>query len=106
MTLTKISPLSNRPGLGTYETFFDKTKYQSLQQALYHKDVAIVDFVKDEYGTIYFEAYTMERPDYRLHHKLNFQQFPFGVDYSDDVEACVLVSKLWKMPEPFNPLWN
>lgn len=106
MIFTKIYPLGPKPGFGTYETFYDSSKYQSLKQAKEYYDVVVVDFVKDEWGVIYFEVYSTMTPDIKKYHKLIVQQFPFGVDYNDDVEVCNLVAYVMKKKIPFNPRWN
>lgn len=105
MELTKITPLGPRVGYGTYETFFDTVKYKSMEEAKIAYDVAIVDFVKDEYGTIYFQVYSSLNPDEIFTHRLNHQQFPFGVDISDDREVCNLVAKIFGK-KVFDPSMN
>ncbi len=105
MPFIKISPFGPRLGYGTYETFFDKEKYSSMEEAKFYNDVAVVDFVRDEYGIIYFQAYSTIDPETFLYHKLHIQLFPFGIDYRDDVEVCNLVAKLWGK-KIFDPSMN
>ena len=109
MSYTKIYPLGPKTGLSSYETFFDPSKYPTIEHAKRNNDVAIVDFVKDEDGVIYFEAYLSNNPEKKLHHKLLVQVFPFGVDFNDDKVANYMVATLWGMTAKkikFNPIWN
>lgn len=93
MSYEKISPLGKRSGLGTYETFFDAALYGQAQ-AIIAKKAVIVDFVKDEQGTIYFELYHAQAPEDKLYHRLMIQHFPFGVDTRDDHSSWELAKTL------------
>lgn len=105
MGFTKISPLGPRAGYGTYETFYDTAKYSSMDEAKFYDDVAVVDFVKNEDGVIFFRVYSTKTPDKFLYHELQVQHFPFGVDYGDDLAVCNLVHLLWDK-KIFDPSMN
>ena len=85
---TKIYPLGERLGLGSYDTFYDTEKYNNIEEAIKNNDCVIANFVSDENSIIYFEVMDSKYPDKAKYHCLNIQHFPFGVDISDD-ESCV-----------------
>ena len=81
----KISPLGNRDGIGTFETFF------------VDDIIIIADFLKHKKtNDIYFGIKEKNDTDYKKYHKLNFQKFPFGVDVMDDSICCNLAEELLK----------
>jgi len=90
MGYSKIAPLGERDGLGTFDTFYDNEAYKSFNEA--GKDVVIVDFVeKDE--VIYFRFTHKDKIEY---HRLQIQHFPAGIDAFDDHAACVISDRLIK----------
>ena len=99
MKYKKVSPLGPREGQGTYETFYSNEKYSTLQEAIKANDIAIVDFVRDENNTTYFEIYHSKHPDHKKYHRLNYQHFPAGVDMLDDSLAVDIVDNLFKENE-------
>lgn len=92
-TYTKISPLGERIGPGTFEFVFDTEKYK-MEEAIVANDGAIVDFVQDENGIIYFEAYDTKSPENKQHVRLQIQHFPFGIDIMDDQAGYELGCKV------------
>lgn len=99
MGYTKISPLGARNGLGTFEMFFDTSKYISPDAAQEANDVAIVDFVLNDDDVIYFEAYHIKSPEDKKHVRLQIQHFPCGVDVMDDQAACDLANEFIKQDQ-------
>lgn len=97
MGYKKIFPLGVRPGLGSYDTFWPEKEIKTLEDALANsKQVIIIDFVKDEAGVIYFEAYDKNNPDEKKRMRLGWQHFPFGVDTRDDQDCIILATSLFK----------
>lgn len=84
---TKIAPFGPREGFGTFDTFFDSEKYADNAAAWSANDLVIANFVTDKKGIIYFELYGTRNPDEKVYYRLNYQNFPFGVDVGDD-QAC------------------
>lgn len=105
MPFVIISPFGPKAGYGTYETFYDVDKYSSIEEAKFYNDVAVVDFVRDEIGIIYFRVYSTLDPEKLFYHRLYVQLFPFGVDYNDDVAVCNLIAELWGK-KIFDPSMN
>lgn len=93
MEYTKISPLGQRKGIGTYDTFYDLSLYKSIQEAIDKNDVIIVDFVKDSDNIIYFEIYKSSDTENKQYHCLNFQHFPCGVDTLDDYLLTAIIEE-------------
>lgn len=94
MAYTKIAPLGNRIGPGTYDCFW-KPAYRSMEEALAANDFIVVDFVTDENGIIYFEFYHINTPQIKKYHRLMFQHFPFGVDTRDDWMAGEIAQSMF-----------
>lgn len=90
-----IAPLGARAGFGTFDTFFDEGVYKSAAAASAARDFVVVNFVKDEQGIKYFEAYHVERPDDKRYLRLSIQHFPFGLDAMDDNAARTLAKELF-----------
>jgi hypothetical protein len=87
MIYTKIAPLGERPGPGSYDGFWNMEKYKSMEEAMSAGDFVTIDFVQDERQIIYFEFFHSKRPKIRLHYQLGWQRFPAGVDTRDDAAA-------------------
>jgi hypothetical protein len=96
VTFTKISPLGKRKGFGTFDCFFDTTKYKSLEAATAMNDYVVVDFVEDERGLKYFCLFHSKKPEECIYQTLQIQHFPFGIDIMDDQTACRLADELLK----------
>lgn len=92
----KISPLGERKGPGTFDGFWDNTKYDTMQEALEANDMVVVDFIKDENGIIYFEFYHIAEPNKKEIQMLQIQHFPAGVDIMDDQMACAKAQEFFK----------
>lgn len=89
-----ISPLGERIGIGTYDTFFNADKFESVEEAIANNDAVCVNFVKDEEGIIYFEYFNIKDPDTKKYLRLDFQFFPLGVDTRDDWRICDAMQEL------------
>ena len=94
MKYTKISPLGNRTGPGTYDAIWNNKEYNSLEEAEEKGKLVVLDFVKDENNTVYFEIYNSDNPEEKKYHRLNYQHFPFGVDALDDGLAIEIAETL------------
>ena len=84
MSYDKIALFGKQQSKGTYDDFFDTSKFETLQQAYDANDYVQCDFVKDENGTFFIEARNVKNPDVKKYHKLNYQRPVFGLDISDD----------------------
>lgn len=85
--------MGERKGFGTYETFYNHHKY-TREQAYEAKCYTVVDFVQDENGIKYLQAYHAQFPKYVLREKMLIQHFPFGIDQRDDWMAESMFKKL------------
>lgn len=90
MTFRKIAPLGPRTGPGTFDTVFRKETHPTMEEALADNEVGIVDFVENEEGIRYFEAYYSKTPEIKYHRMLEIQDFPFGIDMIDDGHGYLL----------------
>lgn len=95
MNYTKISPLGPRTGTGTFDCFFDTQKYKAIDEAIAAGDYVQIDFVKDDNGTKFFEAFHMKNPTQKVRKQLEIQHFPFGIDVRDDNNACQMAEVLF-----------
>ncbi len=95
MSYTKISPLGQRNGTGTFDTIFDSKKYTSMQDAFSANDYVVMDFVKDENNIILFEIYHVHNPDEKKYYRLQIQDFPFGIDMIDDRLGVEIATSLF-----------
>jgi len=86
----KISPLGTRLGFGTYDTFFDTSKYRSIAEAEEANDLVIVNFVINDENVIYFEVFSTRNENKKEYLRLQIQHFPFGVDAGDDNAVAAL----------------
>lgn len=89
-----ISPLGERIGIGTYDTFYNTEKFESCIEAMINKDAVCVNFVQDQEGIIYFEYYNIKDPDSKKYLRLGCQHFPFGIDTRDDWMICEYMQEL------------
>lgn len=96
MEYTVFAPLGDRPGKGTYDTFWDN-KYKDLAEGLAANDVVVIDFVKDVKGVIYFRFYNTRRSDEKEYYRLGWQNFipALGVDTRDDWKAIEIGCKMF-----------
>jgi len=96
MAYTKIAPMGNVTGHGTFDTFWNTDNYKTLEEATEKKDYVVVDFVEDDKKIIYFEMYHIKNPETKLYHRLMIQHFVpgLGVDAWDDYEMAKLAQKL------------
>lgn len=95
MAYTKISPLGPRVGPGSFDCFFDSTRYATMQEALSAGDYVVVDFVEDDQQIIYFEFHHSITPEERHHLRLQIQHFPFGIDMFDDQAAGEMATAMF-----------
>lgn len=87
---TIISPLGDRVGFGTFETFWPVDKYADVQDAYNNKDCVVVNFVQDSGGKIWFHFQDLSEPGHQVYYSLLVQNFSshFGIDTRDDNAAC------------------
>lgn len=95
MIYERIYLFRKQKSRGSFDDFFDTTKYNTLQQAYDANDYVECDFVKDQSGTIYIEARNVKQPDIRKYHSLNHQRPVAGLDMSDDRSGCELAESLF-----------
>lgn len=79
----KIAPLGDRPGHGTFETFFP---YETLEEAEKENDYVVVNFVEDQDEDIHLEFYHVQSPDDKIYYRIDYQNFipALGIDTRDD----------------------
>lgn len=67
-----------------------------MEEAMAANDIAVVDFVQDEKGVIYFEIYHTKDLAAKRHYQLEVQHFDpqLGVDAFDDDAAERLAHKI------------
>jgi hypothetical protein len=67
-----------------------------MEEAMKANDIAVVDFVQDENGIIYFEIYHTKDPAAKRHCRLEIQNFipAIGIDAFDDAAAERLAHKI------------
>lgn len=96
MKYTKISPLGPRPGIGTFDCWWNTDRYKSVVEAVAANDLVVVDFVQDEKGIIYFELHHTKDPEAKRHYELEIQNFipALGIDAFDDHAAERLAQKM------------
>lgn len=94
--VTTISPLGPRNGPGSFDTFFDIEKYESMEASIKANDYVVVDFVRDQLQVKYFQAYHIQNPKVKRYEPLMIQHFPFGIDMRDDMTASILAVSLFK----------
>ena len=80
---------------GAFDDFFDIKKYENLKQAYDAADYVHCDFVKNESGEIFIQAYNVSKPDEKKYHRLNYQHCPAGLDGLDDSLACEMAATLF-----------
>ena len=101
MSYEKIYLFRKQKSRGTFDDFFDTTKFETLQQAYDANDYVECDFVKDENGTLFIEARNVKQPDVRKVHRLIYQRpvagrvVVNGLDISDDNAGCELADSLF-----------
>lgn len=93
MNYTIISPLPNRKGKGTFDVIFSKKKYSTLEEAEIADDYVVINLVEDENRVRYFEAYATKDPQHKRYRMLEIQDFPFGIDMFDDMNAMDLAQQ-------------
>jgi hypothetical protein len=96
MEYKTISPLGDRRGLGTFDTFWDTDKYNSLEIAVAENDYVQINFVLNENNIIYLEFFHSKDPEKKIYYRLEFQGFlPFlGIDTRDDNKAIQIALDL------------
>jgi len=92
--MKKINLFGKQKSRGSFDDFFDPSKYKTLEQAYEANDYVECDFVEDENGTIFIEARNVRQPEIRKYHKLNYQRPIFGLDVSDDSAGCGIAVSL------------
>lgn len=95
MSYERIYLFGKKESRGTFDDFFDTTKFKTLQEAYEANDYVECDFVQDETGTLFIEARNVKQPDVRKYHQLNYQRCPAGLDVSDDNAGCELAVSLF-----------
>jgi hypothetical protein len=95
MSYERIYLFGKQKSRGTFDDFFDTTKFETLEQAYGANDYVECDFVKDEEGTLFIEARNVKQPDVRKVHRLNYQRPVAGLDVSDDSAGCELAASLF-----------
>ncbi|MFA7289599.1 MAG: hypothetical protein WC055_12050 [Melioribacteraceae bacterium] len=95
MKYTKIYPLGLREGHGSFETFFDLEKYASIKEAEDSNDYVVCDFVLGEDDIKYIECSHIQIPEIKKYHRINYQNFPFGLDVLDDRLASELATSMF-----------
>lgn len=97
MSLVKIAPLGERPGVCTFETVWD-LKYANVEEAIAANDYVGLDFAKDEAGVVYIVIYhTKMHEDEPVHiMPLGWQNFipALGIDTRDDTAAMEIAQGL------------
>lgn len=90
-----ISLFGKQLSRGTFDDFFDVSKFDTLRQAYNANDYVECNFVKDENGVLFIEAKNVKYPDIKKYHRLNIQRPVFGLDVSDDAEGFNLAKSLF-----------
>lgn len=93
MSYNKIALFGKKQSRGTFDDFFSE-KYESIQEAYEKNDYVQADFVKDEEGVLYIEAYNVKEPEVKKYHRLNFQRCMFGLDVLDDSLGAEMAESL------------
>lgn len=88
MNYEKVNLFGFPKSRGTFDDFYDTTKYGALHDAYDAGDYVEADFVKDADGVLYIEAKNVSSPEKKLYHKLNYQHPVAGIDVSDDTAGC------------------
>lgn len=85
MEYTKINLFghSHKGSKGTFDDIF-ANKYKSKEDAYAANDYVQADFVRDENGVLYIQAFHVKNPEIKKLHKLNYQRPVAGLDVMDD----------------------
>lgn len=93
MNYTKVN-LFGAQSKGTFDDICDQ-KYSTIQDAYAQNDYVECNFVKDDEGILYIEAYHIKKPEEKLYHRLTWQDPRFGLDTIDDQLGCEMATKLF-----------
>lgn len=95
MEYKKIYLFGKQKSKGSFDDFYDTSKYSTLEEAYNANDYVQCNFVQDEKGIIYIEAFNVQNNNKRKYHELIYQRCICGLDVSDDNAACELAVSLF-----------
>lgn len=93
MEYTIIDLFGKHGSRGTFDDIFSN-KYESKEDAYAANDYVQADFVRDENGILYIQAFNVKDPEIKKLHKLNYQRPVAGLDVMDDSMGADMAATL------------